>query len=176
VLVAECREAALQLRHRTVNRGEVLCRAGRQGAIQLGERPGRRQLLGALDQRPLELATQVLLEAVDLIAIESGLLGAAPLSLEAQRSANALHVNADHARPLASTTERGDGKPREVAHLPVAALGDCLAHGLAQLVQVQAAAAVVPPILADAPFERLRLAGAEEEAIEEELEDAAVLL
>jgi hypothetical protein len=49
---------------------EVLCRAGGQRPIELGERTRRRQLLGALDQRPFELAAQVALEAVDLLAVE----------------------------------------------------------------------------------------------------------
>ena len=80
LLVAERRQAALQLRDRPVDGGQVLGRARRQRPVELGERPRGRQLLGALDQRPLELAAQVALEAVDLLAVERRLvsLGSAP--------------------------------------------------------------------------------------------------
>jgi len=54
--VAERRQAPLQLRDRPVDGGQVLRRARRQRPVELGERARWRQLLGALDQRSLELA------------------------------------------------------------------------------------------------------------------------
>ena len=118
------------------------------------------------------------LEAVDLLAVERRLVlaGARGCGLEAERAADPLHVDPDHARALAAAPERGDREPRQVAHLAVAALGDRLADRLAQLVEVEALAALVALALADPAVERLGLGGAEEEAVEEELEDAAVLL
>src|SRR5262249_1146028 len=62
-------------------------------------------------------------------------------------------------------------------HLAVVALDDRLANLLAQLVEVEALAAVVaPPLLADPAGDRLGLRGAEEPALEQQLEEAAVLL
>ena len=70
VLMAERRETSLELRDRPMHGCEVLCRAGGQRSVELGEGARGRQLLGALDQRPFELAAQVALEAVDLLAVE----------------------------------------------------------------------------------------------------------
>ena len=78
--------------------------------------------------------------------------------------------------PSPRAAEGGDRQPGQVAHLAVASLGDRLADRLAQLVEIEALAALVAATLADAPVERLLLGRAEEEAIEEQLEDAAVLL
>ena len=53
-----------------------------------------------------------------------------------ERSADPLHVDADHARALALAPERGHREPGQVAHLTVVALGDRLADRLAELVEV----------------------------------------
>ena len=96
--------------------------------------------------------------------------------LQAERAADPLDVDADHARALALAAEGGDREPRGVAHLAVVALGDRRADRLAQLVEVEPVAALVAALLADPLLERLGLGGAEEEAVEEQLEDAPVLL
>ena len=78
---------------------------------------------------------------------------------------------------LALAAEGGDRQPRQVAHLVLVALDDRLADLLAQLVDVEPLAALVAlALLADALLDRLRLGGAEEPAVEEQLEEAAVLL
>jgi hypothetical protein len=73
--------------------------------------------------------------------------GRAGLGAQAERAADALDVDADHARALALAAERGDGQAREVAHqrlLPVAQrLRDLLAQRLE--VQLGAAASIPPP-------------------------------
>ena len=146
LLVAERRQPPLQLGDGAVDRGEVLGRARRQRPVELGERARRRQLLGALDQRPLQLAAQVALEAADLLAVErrpSSVLRRRAAGLQAERAADPLHVDADHARALALAPEGGDRQPGEVAHLAVVALGDRLADRLAQLVEVEPVAALV---------------------------------
>ena len=56
-------EPALELHDDAVDGGEVLRGAGRQRAVELVQRPRRRQRLRALDLRALELAPQVRLEA-----------------------------------------------------------------------------------------------------------------
>ena len=178
LLVPERREAALELGHGAVHGGEVLRGAGGQRAVEVGERARRRQPLGALDQVALELAAQVALELVQALAVERRhlLLGLGPrLGLEPERAPDALHVDADHARALAAAPEGLDREPGEVAHLAVAAVGDRLADRFAQLVEVELAGPLVA-LLRDSLSQRLGLRGAEEVAVEEQLEDAAVLL
>src|SRR5207344_2263148 len=103
-----------------------------------------------------ELAPQVALEAVELIAIDrrqlagsvGGRLGARG---ELQGAADALHVDADYAGALAAAAEGGDRQPRQVAHLAVVAGDYRLADLLAQLVDVEPLAALVAlALLADA--------------------------
>ena len=55
---------------------------------------------GPLDQRPLELAPQVALEGLDLLALERRSLALllAPADLQPERAPDPLHVDADHAR------------------------------------------------------------------------------
>ena len=77
-LVALGGEPALELHDDAVDRGEVLGGAGRERAVELVQRPRRRQRLGALDLRALELAAQVGLEAADLVARQRQLLPARP--------------------------------------------------------------------------------------------------
>ena len=97
---------------------------------------------------------------------------------EPERAADPLHVDADHARALALAAEGGDRQPRQVAHLAVVALDDRLADLLAQLVDVEPLAALVALrlLLADPALDRLGLGGAEEAAVEEQLEEPPVLL
>ena len=64
------REPALQLRDDPVDLRQVLERTAGQGAVELGQRPGRRQALCALDQGPLELSSQHALEAPQRVAVE----------------------------------------------------------------------------------------------------------
>src|SRR5262249_37026517 len=96
---------------------------------------------------------------------------------EPQRAPDPLHVDPDHPGALALAPEGGDRQPGQVAHLAVVALDDRLAHLLAQLVEVDLLAALVAALaLLDAARDGLRLGGGEEPALEEQLEDAAVLL
>ena len=67
-LVALGGEPALELRDDPVDLGEVLDRAARQRAVELAERALGRKALGALDQVALELSSQVLLEAPELVS------------------------------------------------------------------------------------------------------------
>ena len=124
LLVAEGRDPALELGDGAVDAGQVLGGAGRQGPVELGQRPGGRQLAGALDRRPLQLAAQVLLELAHLVGVERGLLlalGAAAARLQAEAAPDPLHVDADHAGALAAAAEGGDREPGQVAHLAVVA-------------------------------------------------------
>ena len=165
--------------------GQVLRRAGRQRPVELGQRARGGQGLGALDQVAFELASQVALEAVELVAVDRRQLGGAVARLalrlrprrELQRAADPLHVDADHARALALAAEGGDRQPRQVAHLALVAVEDRLADLLAQLVDVEPLGALVALLgLADLALDRLRLGGAEEPALEEQLEQPPVLL
>src|SRR6185295_5813045 len=111
-------------------------------------RPRRRHLLGPLDQGPLELAAQVALEGLDLLALERRCLRiVARPRLEAQRAADPLHVDPDDARALALAAEGGDREARRVAHLAVRPPGDRRPDRLAQLVQVETLTAVVAALL-----------------------------
>ena len=101
---------------------------------------------------------------------------AAPPRLQAQRAPDPLHVHADHARALALPAEGGHREAGQVTHRAVVALGDRAPDRLAQLVQVDAIARALEALLLDPAVECLRLRGAEEVPVEEELEDPAVLL
>ena len=116
------RQAPAQLRDDAVHGGEVGQRARRQRAVELAERPRRRQVARALDLRALELAAQQRLEAPQRVARQAvvarvvlGQLGLR-LGAQAERAADPLHVDADHARALLAARERRDRHPREVAH------------------------------------------------------------
>src|SRR4051812_16851359 len=159
-----------------MDRREVLRRAGGQRAVELAQRLGRRQRLRALDQRALELAAQVALELAQLLLRHRRrVLGLRRLAPQLERSADALHVDPDHARALALTAERRDREPCEVAHLAVRALAHGLADALAQRIEVERVGAA-EALLLQAALDRLGLDGAEEEAVEDQLEDTAVLL
>ena len=191
-LVALGGEAALELHHDAVHGGEVLQRPRGQRAVELVQRPRRRQRLRALDLRALELAPQVQLEAADLVARErlrprlGGVLADRPAGLRAQaeRAADPLHVDPEHAGALPAAAEGRDRQPREVAHRRVVLLADRAQHLLAQVVEVDPLAAghalrlllaLGAGALAHALAQRLALGGAEEEALEHEVEHAPVL-
>ena len=183
LLVALCGQAPAQLRDDAVHGGEVLQRPAGQRAVELVERPSRGQRLGALDLRAFELAAQQRLEAAQLLAREALAarvgLGQVRLRLGAQadRAPDALHVDADDPRALALAPEGGDGQPREVAHRAVVAVAQRGRDLRAQRVEVELTrlAGVDPALLADVLAHGGRLGGAKEEALEDELEDPAVL-
>ena len=178
LLMAERRDPALQLGDCAVDRGQVLRRAGRQRPVELRQRPRGRQLAGSLDRGPLELAAQVLLEAAHLVGVERRqllALGTPAARLQSEAPADPLYVDPDHAGALATPPEGGDREPGQVAHLAVGSRGDRLADRLAQLLQVEPLGALVA-LLLDPLLERLRLGGAEEVALEQQLEDPPVLL
>src|SRR5947209_15931935 len=161
-----------------MDRREVLQRPAGQRAVQLAQRLGRRQRLGALDQGalelpakvPLELAQPVLGDAVGIRKLTSRRL---PLQLEGPP--DPLQVHPDHPRSLALAPEGGDREPRHVPHLAVRPLAHGLADALAQVLEVQAVATAVA-LLREPPLDRLALHGAEEEAVEDDLEYPPVLL
>src|SRR4051812_36437624 len=159
-----------------MDRREVLRRAGGQRAVELAQRLGGRERLRALDQRALELAAQVALELAQLLlrhGVRVRRLGG--LAAQLQRATDALHVDANHAGALSLSAEGGDRQAREVAHLAVRPLADGLADALAQSVEVERISPA-EALLLEAPLDGLGLDGAEEEAVEDQLEDAAVLL
>jgi hypothetical protein len=176
--VAESRNSPLELGDGAVDRGQVLSRAGRQRAVELGQRARGRQLSGALDRGALELATQVALELPDPVGVERlrVTVVTAAAGLQPEGTPDALHVDADHARALAPPAEGGHREPGEVAHLAVVALDDRPADRLAQLVQVDAVARALEALVLDPAVERLGLGRPEEVAVEEQLEDPPVLL
>ncbi len=137
LLVTERRQPSLHLRDGAVHGGQVLGRVGRQSAVELGQRPRGRQGVGALDQVALELAAQVTLESVELLAVDRRQLVGAVLGRrlgaggEAEGAADPLYVDPDHARALALAAEGGDRQAGQVAHLAVVFLDDRLADLLA---------------------------------------------
>ena len=130
-----------------------------------------------MDQAPLELTAQVGLEAPHGVAVEplAGLVAVATLDAQVERAPDPLDVHADHSRALALAAEGRHREPREVAHLAVVALPDRSLDLAPQLVEVDALAALEAGLL-QAALHRLRLDGAEEEAVEHQLEHAPVLL
>ena len=110
----------------------------------------------------------------------------AGLGAQPQRAPDALDVDAEHPRALAAAPEGGDREPGEVAHGRLVAVADRLDELLAQVVVVDLLAAgdAVAVLvlragpggpLAHAALHRGRLGGAEEEALEHEVEHAPVL-
>ena len=171
------RQAALELRHHAVYGGEVLQRVGGQRAVELLQRLGGRKGLRALDERPLELPPQVALELAQPLLRHRVRLRqlAAGVGPKPKRAPDALDVHSDHAGALALAAERGDREPRHVAHLAIRALADRVADALAQLVDVHPLAAL-EALLAQPSLHRLAFHRAEEEAVEDQLEHAPVLL
>jgi hypothetical protein len=99
-----------------------------------------------------------------------------PARLQAQRAADPLHVHADHPRALPLSSEGIHREASEVPHRAVVALGDRAADRLPELVEVDPVARAFEALVLYPAFERLRLCGAEEVAIEQQLEDPPVLL
>jgi hypothetical protein len=99
----------------------------------------------------------------------------AHLAAQLERAPDPLHVHADHAAALALAPERGDREPGEVAHLAVGALAHRVPDGLAECVEVELVAAA-EALLAQAALDRLLLDRPEEEAVEDQVEDAPVVL
>ncbi len=128
-------------------------------------------------------AAQQRLEAADRVArqpLRARVVGrqiGLGLGAQAERAADALHVDADDPGALALAAERRDRQAGEVAHAALGALGQGLGDLLAQRLEVELGARRVDPAaLADALAHGRHLGGAEEEALEDEVEDPAVLL
>ena len=107
------------------------------------------------------------------------------LGAQAERAADALDVDADHARALLAAPEGGDRHPREVGHRRLRAIpqrrGDAGAQRFevfgGELVEVDRARRGLRRIaLAHVLAQRRELDRAEEEAVEHQLEYAPVLL
>jgi hypothetical protein len=124
----------------------------------------------------------VVLEAAQLVAgdaVAAGIVGrqvGLGLGAQPQRPADALDVDPEHPRTLAPSEGR-DGQPREVPHGRVGAVAEGRGDLPAQLVEVelQRLPALTRGRLGDLPPGRLGLGGAEEEALEHELEGMAVV-
>ena len=186
-LVALGGQAALELADHAVHRREVLQRPGRKLAVELVQRPRGRQRLRALDLRALELAPQVGLERADLLARELdrralALHQSARVRAQPERAADPLHVDAEHAGALAAAAERGDRQPCEVAQRALVAAPDRLQDLLAQRLVVDPLPAgdavdllAGGSALAHAVLERGALGGAEEVALEHDVEHAPVV-
>src|SRR6185503_12697740 len=110
----------LQLRDDTVHLRQILKRGIGEGAVQLHERPRRREALGPLDQSPLELAAERALEPPDVLAVEAWRgLRRGGLLPKLESAADSLYIDADHARALSLPAECRHCKAREVRHLAV---------------------------------------------------------
>src|SRR5262249_8281700 len=143
-----------------VDGGEVLGGAAGQGAIELVQRARRRQRLRAFDLCALELTSEEGLEAADLLAGQRQLGGGAlaldevaGLGAQAERAADALDVDAEHAGALAAAAEGGDRQAGEVSKRRFVAVADRLEDLVAQRV-------VIDPLGAGAAAGLLALAHA----------------
>src|SRR3954470_13792263 len=105
------------------------------------------------------------------------LAGAAVGAAQLERAPNSLDVDADDAGALALAAEGGDGEAGKVVQRGVVAVADGLGDALAQLGEVELRAARVQRrvLLRDIALHRLGLGRAEEEPLEDEVEDAAIL-
>ena len=164
--------------------GEVLGRAGRQRPVELGQRARGGQGLGALDQVALELAAQVALEAVELVAVDRRQLLAAVLGrrLGARRRGRGCGGSAARRRRPRPSPRPGGRRRRSPAAPGRASRprrrrrsprGSARAARRCRAARRPRGAA---RLLADPALDRLGLGGAEEPALEEQLEEAAVLL
>src|SRR5262249_34486389 len=126
----------------------------------------------------LEFAPQVALELADVLRVERLLIAlvASPASLQTQSAPDPLYVDADHPGALSPASEGGHREPGEVAHLAVVALSDRPADRLPELVEIDPVARPFKALVLDPPLECLGLRRSEEVAVEEQLEDTAVLL
>ena len=184
VLHALGRQAPAQLGDNAMDRRQVGQRAGGQSPIELAQWTRRRQAARALDLRALELAAQQRLEAAQRVARQAVMARVLRrqlglwLGAQAERAADALDVHADHPRALLAAGEGRDRHPREVAHGALRAVAQGRRYLRAQLPQLLLGelAERRQLLLADALVRGRELDGAEEEAVEHELEHAAVLL
>src|SRR3984957_2528835 len=173
-----------QLRDDSVHRSEIREWAGGQGAVELPQRSRRREAARALDLRALELAPERRLEAPQRLGWKPAAAGVPRRQLQlglraqAERPADALYVHADHARALLAPGERGDRHAREIAHCSLRAVAQSGGDLCAQLLEVLLGelAQRRALTLANALLDGSNLRGAEEEAVEHQLEHAAVLL
>ena len=186
-LVALGRQPALELGDDAVHGGEVLQRPARQRAVELVQRPRGRQRLrcarsGArsssrrrcASKRRSCVARQTPSRArVVLRAGRAGARRAGPSARRMRCTSTPMH-----ARALARRAERGDGQPREVAHrAPRRRRAAPAAICWRSVVEVDARRRrrrSPPPSVTPSRSGR-RLGGAEEEAVEHEVEDAPVL-
>ncbi len=164
--------------------GEVLGRAGRQGAVELGQRARGGQGGGALDQVALELAPQVALEGVELVAVDRRQLGGAVLGrrLRSRRRAPACGGSAARRRRPRPSPRPG-GRRRRSPAAPGRASRRRLPSRIAWRTcsRSSSMSSRSPPSwralgLLDPALDRLRLGGAEEPALEQQLEQPPVLL
>ena len=192
-LVALRRQPALELHDDAVHRGEVLQRAAGERPVELVQRPRRRQRLGALDLRALELAAQVQLEAADLVARErlrrAARDGSSRPARRAPSAARASGGSAARRRRARRSPARGARTRRS----PAAARSRIAASSPSRIARRTCSRSVVEvdplaagdPVrvlllavrgrLAHALAQRRALRGAEEEALEHEVEHAPVL-
>ena len=182
-------QSPAQLRDDPVHRGEIGEWARRQGAVKFPERPRRRQVAGLLGLRPFELAAQQRLEAAQRIArdpLATRVLGRQlrlRFGAQPQCPPDPLHVDADHARALLAARESRDRQAREVSHRALGAVGERrrnldpqLLHFLLGELAVATDRAGPAGRFAEIVFAGGQLDRAEEEAVEDELEDPAVFL
>ena len=137
------REPPAQLRDDAVHRREVGGRPARQRAVEVAERPRRRQRLRALDLRALELAAQHRLEAAQGVArqpVVARVVGRAARGCGSLRRPSARRIRCTSMpttpEPSAGASERGQREAREVAQAPLVAVGERLGDLRAQLVEV----------------------------------------
>ena len=99
------------------------------------------------------------------------------VAAQAERAADPLHVDADDAGALGRAPERGEREPREVSQPRLVAVRERLRDLRAQRLEVDLVGgrAAARAGLADADLDRRGLRRAEQEALEDEVEDAAVL-
>ena len=183
-LVALGGEAPLELSDHTVDGGQVLDRAGGEGAVELVQRALGGEAGGALDQVALEFAPEVLLELSELISRQAFVPGIVfgqvglGLGSQAEGSSYALHVDAEDAGALAAA-ERGDREPGQISQRVVRPVPERCGDLLAERVEVDVGL-LIAALSAGASVmclaSRLGLGGAEEEPVEHELEDSAVVV
>ncbi len=177
--------AAAELRDHAVDRREVLQRAGGQDPVELTQRPRRRQRALALDLPALELLAQQLFEALErglreplarILACFPRATGAQP-----QRPPDALHIHAWNARSLLPTAGGRDRQARQIPKRPLGATCAGFSQGCRDPCPegLDLLRPDLAPELADVVRETLpegrQLDGAEEDPVEDQLEQAPLL-
>src|SRR6202034_519169 len=185
-LAAATGKAPAQLRDDAMHRRKVCGRTARQGPVELAERSRRRQRLGALDLRALELAAQHRLDPRQRLALEApfarvGLAALLSLAAQPEGSADPLDIDAEDAGSgRLRAPERRHREAREVAQPRLVERRQGLRDLGAKLVEIdlrplRGALAAVSCPFPDSFAKRCRLGGAKEEALEYEVEDPAIL-